>query len=92
MEAPVHQIVAIAGGVIGLIFGITVQRTNFCMMGAVADLALSGSTLRLRAWALAIAVALIGTQLLSYADLLDTTESIYLRPNIDWLVAIVGGI
>ena len=49
---------------LGLIFGATVQRSHFCRMGGISDAVLFGSFRRLRVWALAIAVALLGSQAL----------------------------
>ncbi|NKC11626.1 MAG: YeeE/YedE family protein [Gammaproteobacteria bacterium] len=92
MELPVHVVVALGGALLGVIFGVTVHRTNFCMMGAVADLALSGSGLRLRAWLLAISTAMASTQLLALFGLIDLHDSLYLRSNLDWLSGIVGGL
>lgn len=49
---------------IALVLGAAVNRTNFCTMGAVADAATFGDWGRMRAWLLAIAVALIGVAVL----------------------------
>jgi uncharacterized membrane protein YedE/YeeE len=87
-----NMIVCIGGFVIGLVFGAVVQRTNFCAMGAISDLVLMGDGRRFRAWLLAIAVAIIGTQTLYFAGIIDIDKSIYLAPNIGWLGAIIGGL
>lgn len=39
---------------IGSVFGAAAQRSNFCTMGAVADILLMGDWTRLRMWALAV--------------------------------------
>ena len=85
-------IVGIGGLVIGLIFGAVVQRTNFCTMGSISDLVLMGDGRRFRAWVLAIAVAIIGTQILSFAGIVDINKAIYLTANFGWLGAIIGGL
>ncbi len=87
-----NTIVAIGGFVLGLIFGAVVQRTNFCAMGGISDLAVMGDGRRFRAWLLAIAVAMIGTQALDLAGVIDINKSIYLSPNLGWLGAIIGGL
>ena len=46
----------------GLVFGGTAQKTNFCTMGAISDMVLMGDKNRWRAWLMAIAVAILGTQ------------------------------
>ncbi len=85
-------IVGIGGVAAGLVFGATAQRTNFCTMGGIADRVLMGDGRRLRAWVLATAVALIGTQVLSFSGRIDLNHSIYLTTNFGWLGAIVGGL
>jgi len=84
-------IVGIGGFVVGLVFGATVQRTNFCTMGAISDLVLMGDGGRFRAWVLAIAVAIIGTHALHFSGVIDINKSIYLTSNLGWLGAIIGG-
>ncbi len=87
-----HVALAIAGLLIGALFGATVQRTHYCLMGALADLSLFGSRRRLRSWLLAVAVALAGTQLLAVASPFDPGRSLYLRSDLFWLGAVGGGL
>jgi uncharacterized membrane protein YedE/YeeE len=42
-------------------------------------------------WLLAIAMAMLGTNLLYYAELIDLSKSIYQRPSLPWLSMLVGG-
>lgn len=91
-ELPVHVIVALGGALAGIVFGFTAQRTNFCTMGAVSDAVLIGDYRRARMWALAIAVALIGSQALHGAGLVDLGRSIYLTASLGWFGAILGGL
>jgi hypothetical protein len=60
-------------------------------MGGISDLALMGDGRRFRAWLLAIAVAIIGTQALDFSGAIDIDKSIYLSANLGWLGAIIGG-
>lgn len=92
MEIPIHWWVAIGGLLLGAVFGATVHRTNFCMMGAIADMTLKQDTRRLRAWMLAIAVAMIGTQAIHLSGLVDITAAHYLSPRLTWAGAIAGGL
>ncbi len=85
-------ITIIGGLVVGLIFGAVSQRTNFCTMGAISDMVLMGEGQRFRAWLLAIAVAIIGTQALHFGGVVDINQSIYLGSNLGWLGAILGGV
>ena len=91
-EMPVHVRVAWAGFAAGGAFGATAQRTNFCTMGAIADLALTGRANRFRAWMLAIAVAILGSQGLHVAGVVDLGKSIYQTPSLGWAGAILGGL
>jgi uncharacterized membrane protein YedE/YeeE len=90
-ELSVTTIVGLGGFAIGLVFGAVVQRTNFCTMGSISDLVLMGDGRRFRAWLLAIAVAIIGTQALDLSGAIDINTSMYLSANLGWLGAIVGG-
>ncbi len=86
-----NLVTAIGGLLIGIVVGATIQLTNFCTMGGISDYVLMGDGNRLRAWVLATATAIIGTQLLAWLGLIDLSKSIYLTPNFGWLGAIVGG-
>ena len=86
------QYLNLSGLVLGIVMGATARRARFCTFGAVEDYILIGNTDRLRAWALAIAVAVIGVQLLYYLDLARISEVFYLTPTFGLLGAIVGGL
>jgi len=92
MEPTIPSLVIIGGFLLGLAFGATVHRTHFCTMGAIADIALFGDWRRMRAWLLAIASALIGTQALQHAGLIDLQGSFYAATGWPWLAAIAGGL
>jgi uncharacterized membrane protein YedE/YeeE len=90
-EIPSNTLVYVLGLLAGVVFGATAQRTNFCTMGAVSDMVNLQDYRRFRAWLLAIAVAIAGSQLLYIAGIVDLGRSIYLTPNLGWLGAVVGG-
>jgi uncharacterized membrane protein YedE/YeeE len=77
---------------LGIVFGFIANKTNFCTMGAVSDVVNMGHWGRMRAWLLAIAVAMIGTNLLAYFGYLDLSKTIYTGSNFPWLAYIVGGL
>lgn len=77
---------------LGIIFGFIANKTNFCTMGAVSDVVNMGHWGRMRAWFLAIAVAMIGTNMLSYFGYLDLSKTLYTGNNFPWLAYIVGGL
>lgn len=87
---PVYR-VAVLGFVIGILFGGIANKTNFCTMGAISDWVNIGSKDRLRAWLLAIGVAILTTQLLDARGLIDLDQAMYRTANFGWLGHILGG-
>ncbi|MHB8535080.1 MAG: YeeE/YedE family protein [Sulfuricaulis sp.] len=85
------QTVALWGFLAAVVFGAVANKTNFCTMGAVSDWVNMGDKNRLRAWFLAIGVAILGTQTLQAAGYIDLTKSIYLTANFGWLGHLLGG-
>jgi hypothetical protein len=85
-------LLALSGFVIGVVFGAVVQRTNFCSMGAISDAVALGDRRRLRAWLLAIAVAILGTQVLLLSGLVEVDKSFYLGPRVAWIAMALGGL
>ncbi len=88
----ITTLVGLAGFVIGLGFGGLTQWSNFCTMGAVADVVSMEDYGRARAWALAIASAIVGAQALSALGLIDLGQSIYLGASFNWFGAVAGGL
>jgi uncharacterized membrane protein YedE/YeeE len=88
---PVYR-VAVLGFLVGIVFGAVVNKTNFCTMGAVSDWINIGSKDRLRAWFLAIGIAILTTQVMQAQGVIDLSEVMYLTPNFGWLGHIVGGL
>ena len=84
-------IVAAGGFLLAFVFGAVANRTNFCTMGAVSDIVNMGHWGRMRMWLLAIAVAIVGTNLLAASGQIDLAKSVYTRPNVTWLSYILGG-
>lgn len=94
MNTPAHltHLVVWWGLVFGLVFGAVGYRTNFCTMGSVSDIVNMGDWTRMRMWLLAIAVAIIGANVLQLKGDIDLSQSIYTAPNFTWLAYIVGGL
>ena len=86
----VHK-VALWGFLGAFLFGIIAHKTHFCTMGAISDWINMGSFHRLRAWLLAMAVALLVSQLLQALGWIDLSASIYLSTNFGIGGDIVGG-
>ncbi len=73
-------------------FGAITQRTNFCTMGGVSDAVTFGDWTRLRQWLLAIAVAMLGTNLLAAAGVIDTADTFYTSSRFIPVAYMVGGV
>jgi cytochrome c553/uncharacterized membrane protein YedE/YeeE len=91
-DLPVATVMALGGFGLGLAFGWTAQRTHFCTMGAISDLMVMGDGRRMRAWMLAAAVAIIGTQALEGLGLVAVDKSVWRAGNPGWAGAILGGL
>lgn len=81
-----------AGLALGLVFGYIANRTNFCTMGAISDVVNMEHWGRMRAWLLAIAVAMIGVNLLGYIGSVSFADTLYASKNFYWAGFIVGGL
>ena len=71
--------------------GAIAQRTHFCTMGAIADIVGSGDWTRMRMWALAIGVAMLGFNAMVAVGWLAASNSLYGGPRFMGLSAVVGG-
>lgn len=94
MESGIHLQVLVSGFIVALIMGAVVQKTNFCTMGAVSDWVNMDDTGRLRAWLLAIAVAMLGVQTsiaMGWVDISQGTFPPYRTGSFAWLRYLVGG-
>lgn len=81
-----------AGFGIGILFGVTAQLTRFCTMGAIADWVNFADATRLRMWAWAVLVAVLGTQSLIAFGGLDLDASLYAGRSIALVSLSVGGL
>ncbi len=94
MDLTIAQQVLLYGFLIAVVMGAVVNKTNFCTMGAVSDWVNMGDTSRMRAWFLAISVAMIGAILLETLGVLamDSTLPPYRATNFAWPRYIFGGL
>lgn len=76
---------------LAFLFGALAQRTRFCTMGAIADVANMGDWSRVRMWALAVAVAIVGFNTMVGMGWIEAGKSIYAGSQLLWLSMIVGG-
>ncbi|MBS3800412.1 MAG: YeeE/YedE family protein, partial [Thioalkalivibrio sp.] len=86
---------AFLGGafVLAFIMGVVANKTNFCTMGAVSDWVNMGDTGRMRAWLLAIAVAMLGVAILEFFGVLNAGDSFpnYRMSEFQWVEHALGG-
>lgn len=87
-----HSTVLWAAFAVATAFGFIAQRSHFCTMGAVSDIVNMGSWTRMRMWAAAVAVAMIGFHTMAWLGWIDATQTIYSPARVIWLSALVGGL
>ena len=76
---------------LAVLFGAIARHTQFCTMGAIADVANMGDWTRSRMWALAVAVATAGFNTMVGLGWVQAGNSFYASPRLLWLSALVGG-
>lgn len=72
-------------------FGAIARKTNFCTMGALSDIFNMDSWVRMRMWAMAIGVAMIGFYGMAWLGWIQPFQTIYSAGRILWLSALLGG-
>ncbi len=80
-----------AGLLIGAVVGFAVFRARLCTFGALEDAMVGGDYRRLKVFGLALGLALMGTQLLVVADILDPVRTNYVTAAVPWLGVVLGG-
>jgi hypothetical protein len=76
---------------LGVLFGAVAQRAHFCTMGALSDIFSMGDWTRLRMWALAVGVAVLGFNGMAALGWVQAGDSVYARPQLIWLSNALGG-
>lgn len=95
MEFTIHNQVLVLVFVIAVTMGAIVSKTNFCTMGAISDWVNMGDTGRLRAWLLAMAVALSGVLIMEATGMVTLDSDVfppYRTGNFAWLRYVLGGL
>lgn len=93
MELSTLHLAVVGGGfALAFLYGIVAQSSNFCTMGAVADVVNFGDWTRARLTLLATAVAIFGTAALTFVAGLNPEKSIYASNKLLWLSHILGGL
>ena len=89
---PYPNIVLFAGLLIGLVFGAVGLLSGFCLTSGLRNWWTQGDGRLVRSFALALAVAIAGTQFLAARGLVDLGQSIYLQPAFSAPLMLFGGL
>ena len=84
--------IALGGLVIGLVYGAVALLSGFCLLSSLRGWWAEGDGRLVRAYALAIGVAVAATQLLAATGLVDLGKSIYLQPSFSVPLMFGGGL
>jgi len=90
--ADLQWLVLSSTAVVSVFLGVLFHRSHFCTMGAVSDAVIMENFDRLRQWALALAVAILGFGCMAYAGLINPLQSIYATKDLLWLSSLLGGL
>lgn len=83
---------ALGGVAIGAALGFAIQRSRLCTFGAIEDFLVGGDSRRLRVFALALGIAILGTQSLVLAGLLKPAETSYVPGGLPVLSIMIGSV
>ena len=81
----------VIGFALSLAAGILIHRGHFCTMGAISDWVVMRDATRLRQWALALAVAMMGFGTMAWLGWIDPVNTIYAAKHLSWLSGLLGG-
>lgn len=77
---------------IGLVFGFTARVSGFCLRSALIEIVDRRAGRQAVTWLVTLAVAVVVTQALAFAGIIDLSDSIYLSTDLTWLALVVGGL
>jgi len=89
---PIWILIAILGLAIGVALGFVARWTRFCTLSALETALLGDNWLQLRMWVMAIGVAILGTSLLVYFELIDLGETVHYLPRFAIAGPVLGGL
>ncbi|MFK7762686.1 MAG: YeeE/YedE family protein [Roseobacter sp.] len=88
-EANTTALVGLLGGIA---LGLAARIGRFCTLGAIEDLLYGADDRRMRMWAVAIGVSIIGSHIALSSGFFDSAETVYLNRVWNPLGTIVGGL
>lgn len=89
---PASTIVAVAGAVGGIVLGLAARLGRFCTLAAIEDAMYGGDTRRIRMWALAAAIAILGVGISAQFGAIDLGKTLYYRLPLNPLAWVLGGV
>lgn len=89
---PDFNVVTGAGLLIGIAYGMVGLLSGFCLLSSLRGWWAEGDSRLIRTFALALAVALVMTQLLAGYGAVDLTKSVYLQPSFSAPLMFAGGL
>lgn len=92
MDAGGLNIPVWGGLLLGVLLGLVLQRSGFCARAALANAFEGKDNAKLRAYLLAVAVALVGTQALAGLGMVDLGTTPYLRASVPLVGLVIGGV
>jgi len=84
-------VLPVGGLICGFLAGFAAQYGRLCTVGAIEDAVIAGDLRRSSAWAVAAAIAILGTQMLVLAGALDLSATHYAHPRLDLVGLMIGG-
>jgi len=82
-----------AGGLtLGIIFGLVIRQYRLCLVAAIGNASLIKDYRYVLAFAVAMLVAITGTQLLEINGLVEISKVGYRNGTLDWVGVIIGGL
>lgn len=82
----------VAAFAIGLTFGVIGLLSGFCLLSSLRNWWTANDGRQIRSYAVALAVAILGTQLVAGVGLVDIGKSLYLQPSFSAPLMFVGGL
>ncbi len=83
---------ALIGLIGGIALGLAARIGRFCTLGAIEDVLYGGDDRRLRMWAIAIGISIIGTHFAIGSGFFDAAETAYLDKVWNPIGTIIGGL
>ncbi len=91
IKGSIRMMVILSGLLIGGLLGAVVQRSTFCIAAACHNIVTTNDLTQTRAYAMALLVAIVGTQILYSFGYVDISRSTFISSQFTWFGYILGG-